>query len=131
MSLITTGNTQTISVNIATNLSAKSAHFVSIADNGQYPTVALLEAATSVPFILVEGADGSTTATDGTIAVSGITTLKIGGNVTAGDKITTTTGGVGITTITDRNNYGAIALESGASGDEIRVLVIQGMISAA
>jgi len=128
--MVTNGDKRTISVNIATNLSAKSGYFVSLVDNGQYPTAALLEAATSVPFILVDGADGSSTATSGTIAISGVTTLKIGGSVTAGDKLTATTGGAGITTVTDKNNYGAIALESGASGDEIRVLVVQGMISA-
>ena|SRR5579859_2244988 len=49
--------------------------------------------------------------------------LQIGGTVTVGDFLKPTTGGVGITTTTDGDFYGARALESGVSGDLINVEV--------
>lgn len=52
--------------------------------------------------------------------------LDIGGTVAAGDYLTATTGGKGITTTTDKKKVGAIALESGANGDRIRVRVYMG-----
>lgn len=55
--------------------------------------------------------------------------LSIIGTVTAGDFIKPSTGGKGITTTTDKDYYGARALESGVSGDMIEVEVIQGYLS--
>lgn len=55
--------------------------------------------------------------------------LEIGGTVAAGDKLTSDGSGKGITTVTDRNEYGAVALEDGISGRQIRVRVQKGQIS--
>ena len=56
--------------------------------------------------------------------------LELGGTVTYGDKLIASTAGVGITSVTDKDAYGAIALQSGVSGQLIRVKVIRGYISA-
>ena len=52
--------------------------------------------------------------------------LQIGGTVTFGDFLKPTTGGVGVTTTSDGDFYGARALESGVSGDLINVEVMFG-----
>ncbi len=52
--------------------------------------------------------------------------LQIGGTVTFGDFLKPTTGGVGISTTSDGDYYGARALESGVSGDLIQVEVMFG-----
>jgi hypothetical protein len=49
--------------------------------------------------------------------------LELGGTVAAGDSLTSDGSGKGITTTTDKNNYGAIALEAGVSGGLCRVRV--------
>ena len=127
------GNTQysllTRTVTIDSDLSAKQYHFVSL-DTSDDGVVNLLEAASAVPFVLTSTGDGSTTATEGLISLAGIVKLTLGGTVTAGAKLTATTGGVAIATTTDTDNYGAIALKSGVSGDVIEVLCVQGMIAA-
>lgn len=119
----------TRTVAIDTDLSAKQYHFVSF-DATDDDVVNILAASTSVPFILTEGANGATTATVGSIALSGVTKLKIAGTVAAGDKLTATTGGAAITTVTNNQNYGAIALVGGVSGDIIEVSAERGMIGA-
>lgn len=56
---------------------------------------------------------------DGDVAL-----LELGtGGATRGDTLTSDANGQGITTTTDANFYGAIALESGSAGDKIEVLV--------
>ena len=122
------GDYQTKTVKIDTDLSGKTGYAVSL-DTTDDGVVNLLAAATSVPFVLLEGADGSTTETVGTIVISGQTEVKVGGAVAPGDKLTATTGGEWIATTTDTNNYGAIALETGADGDMIAVSVERGMIA--
>jgi hypothetical protein len=126
-----TGNTQNVvttrSVRIASNLSGKEGYAVGFTDDN---TVALLEAATSIPFILIEGIDGSSEAGTGTILLTGSYPVKLGGSVAQGDKLTATTGGVWITTVTDKNNFGAIATADGASGDRLEAIASVGMISA-
>jgi hypothetical protein len=52
--------------------------------------------------------------------------LECGGTITVGDKITPSTGGVGITTTTTQDRYGAIALQSGITGKLIKVKVVKG-----
>ena len=119
--------TKTRTVAIATNLSGKEYYAVNYsADN----TVAIGADAAKVPFILLTGSNGSVTANIGVIATEGTYLAKIGGNVVAGDKLTSNGNGEWITTVTDKNNYGAIAVYSGASGDIIEVQIAQGMISA-
>ena len=55
--------------------------------------------------------------------------LELGGTVVPGDKLTATTGGKGIKTVTDHNEYGAIALFGGVSGEFVPVEVRTGQIS--
>ena len=124
------GNYETRTVSIATNLSGKEGYAVSLVTDADKSKVALLEAATAFPFVLVEGKDGSGTATEGTIALSGVVTVKTGGGVTAGDKLTATTGGAWITTVTDKDHYGAVALQTGSSGDIIEVSAERVTVSA-
>lgn len=123
---MSTGNITTAlltkTVTIDSNLSSKTYHFVSF-DATDRNVVNLQENATEMPLILLDDGDGSSTAKRGSIALAGITQLKIGGSVTAGDSLTATTGGVGIATTTDGDRAGAIALEGGASGDIIEVLI--------
>jgi hypothetical protein len=55
--------------------------------------------------------------------------LEAGGTITVGDRLKSDANGKGVTTTTDKDKYGAIALQSGASGDYIRVKVRIGDIS--
>ena len=55
--------------------------------------------------------------------------LELGGTVAAGDKLTSNGSGQGITTITDHDEYGAVAIEDGISGRQCRVRVQKGQIS--
>lgn len=112
----------TKTVSIDTDLSGKQYYLVAF-DATDENVVNLIEAATKFPFVLIDGADGSTTATRGAIALAGITQVKIGGTVAAGDSLTATTGGVAIATTTDGDRAGLIALEGGASGDLIEALI--------
>lgn len=55
--------------------------------------------------------------------------LDIGGNIAAGDRLKADANGKGVTmasTGTTIQHYGAIALESGADGDRIRVAIVIG-----
>jgi len=49
--------------------------------------------------------------------------LEIAGTITAGDPIKSDTNGKGVKADTDKDHVGAIAIESGVSGDVIRVKV--------
>jgi hypothetical protein len=49
--------------------------------------------------------------------------LELGGTVATGDRLTADSNGKGITTTTDANEWGAIALEAGVSGGLCRVRV--------
>lgn len=49
--------------------------------------------------------------------------LRLGGTVTRGDRIDPDSSGYGTTVTADQANYGAIALQSGVSGDLVKVLV--------
>lgn len=66
---------------------------------------------------------------------SGIGRLTVDGSgtaIVAGDRLKAASGGVGVKTVTDRDEYGAIALEPATtSGAVIRVKIISGQISAA
>lgn len=52
--------------------------------------------------------------------------LKLGGTISIGQKIKATTGGTGVYADTTKDEYGAIALEAGVSGDVISVLIDKG-----
>jgi len=124
----TKGDVSTQSVVIDTDLSDKEYYFVNF-DGTDQGVVNIASAATSQPFILLEGADGSSTETVGTIVTGGKTKLKTGGNITQGAFLTSDANGAAVATTTDDQFYGAIALENGASGDIIAVKAIQGTLS--
>lgn len=67
--------------------------------------------------------------TTGPVAYTGEYKLKIGGTVTRGDYLKSDSSGFGITVTTNLDEYGAVALESGVSGDTISVLVQNGIFS--
>ena len=56
--------------------------------------------------------------------------LEIGGTVTAFDRLKADANGKGVVTTTNLDEYGAIAFQSGVSGDQIRVKVQRGQISS-
>ena len=66
------------------------------------------------------------------LGISGISKLVVDGNagaIATGDKLTSDSEGKGIKTTTDKNVYGAIALEaSTAAGDIIQALVTPGQM---
>jgi len=66
------------------------------------------------------------------LGIGGISKLVVDGNagaIATGDKLTSNSEGKGIKTTTDKNVYGAIALEaSTAAGDLIQVLVTPGQM---
>lgn len=64
-----------------------------------------------------------------TIRTAGQTRLKLGGNVTQGDFLKPTTGGAAVTADTDKDKYGAIALEDGETGDFVLAQVVFGTLS--
>jgi hypothetical protein len=56
--------------------------------------------------------------------------LELAGTVAPGDRLTATSGGKGIKTTTNLDEYGAIAQAAGSSGQLVPVLVQGGQISA-
>lgn len=122
------GVIDTRTVTIDTDLSGKAYHFVNM-DTTDDNVVNLATDATGVMYILRDDGDGSSSAIEWSIVVSGCYKVKTGGVVTAWAKLTATTGWVAIATTTDTDNYGAIALENGASGDIIECQVVPGMVA--
>ena len=61
-----------------------------------------------------------------TVQISGVSKLLIHGTVNEGDRLRAETAGAGTATTTDTHEYGAIALEAGASGAYIAVQVTPG-----
>lgn len=117
------GKPETRSVTIDSNLTDKEYFFVTM-DTTDEHVVNLAAAATAVIFPLIEGGNGATTATRGTIVTGGQTKIKLGGSVNAGAKLTSDGAGKAVTASTG-NNVGAIALAGGVDGDIIPVLVDQ------
>lgn len=118
----------TRTVTCDSDLSAKYGYAVNL-DTTDDDNVDLASAATAVPFPVYEGADGSSAKAAMTIVVAGCAEVKAGGTIAPGDKLTSDGNGKWITTTTDTNNYGAIALKIAAADDLIPVLVVQGMIA--
>lgn len=125
----TFGDLKTRSVTMDSNLSSKEGYAVKL-DATDDDNVDLTEDATAVPFVLQDCGNGSSAKYTGSIALSGRVKVKLGGTVAPGDKLTATTGGVWIKTVTNKDNYGAIALQIGATGDLCEALVAQGMVSS-
>lgn len=118
----------TKTVTMDSDLSAKAGYAVNL-DATDEENVNLASAATAFPFVLLEGADGSSAKATGSIVISGRAVVKAGGTIAPGDKLTSDGSGKWIKTTTDTNHYGAIALEIGAANDEIEVLVVQGTVA--
>lgn len=115
---------------IDSNLLNKEYYFVTL-DTSDADFVVNIAANANAPvFILQEGVDGSTTEGIGSVCMQGFFKVKLGGTVSRGDKLTSDSSGLAIATVTDKNNFGAIALEGGVANDIIEVLVVQGMVSA-
>ena len=125
----TFGDLKTRTITMDSNLASKEGYAVKL-DATDDNNVDLAETAAAVPFVLQDCGNGLSAKYTGSIALSGRVKVKLGGTVAPGDKLVPTTGGVWIKTTTDKDNYGAIAMQIGASGDLCEALVVQGMISA-
>lgn len=124
------GEMVTRTVTMDSDLSAKAYYAVNL-DTTDEENVDIAADATKFPFLLVEGAAGASGAKkNGTIALSGRGKVIAGGTIAPGDKLTSDGSGKWITTVTDHQHYGAIALEIGAANDIIEVLLVQGEVSA-
>jgi len=126
---VVSSDVQTRTVKIDTNLSGKEYYFVDF-DASDDDVVNLANDQTLPPFVLVEGADGSSTPTTGTIVLKGVTKLKINETVTAGKFLVPTAAGLGEIGDAAGERYGAIALAGGVQNDIIPVLAIQGELEA-
>jgi hypothetical protein len=122
------GDLVTRTVTMDSDLSEKTYYAVNL-DTTDEENVNLAAAATAFPFPLVDGVDGSSAKAVGAIALSGRCKVIAGGVVAPGDKLTSDGDGKWITTTTDNDHFGAVALEIGAAGDIIEVLVVQGQVS--
>lgn len=120
---------ETRTVTMDSDLSAKAGYAVNL-DTTDEENVNLAAAASAFPFVLLEGADGSAAKATGSIVLSGRAVVKAGGTIAPGDKLTSNGSGKWITTTTNTQHYGAIAMEIGATDDEIEVLVVQGIVAA-
>lgn len=124
------GDYRSRSVTMDSDLSAKAGYAVNL-DTTDENNVNLASGATAFPFVLLEGYDGSSAKQTGAIARPGSTVLaKLGGTVAPGDKLTSNGSGLWITTVTNHDHYGAIAMQIGAANDEIEVEVALGTVSA-
>lgn len=123
------GDTQTRTVTMDSNLTDKEGYAVNL-DATDDNNVNLASDATKVPFVLLDGGDGSSADYNGSIAVGGRTKVKLGGTVAPGDRLTSDGNGKWVTTTTDHNVFGAIAMQIGVANDVIEVLVAIGTVSA-
>ncbi len=124
---VITGSPSTKTVQCETDLTNKEYYFATY-DGASGDVVKLASGASEFLLILGEGADGSSEAANVSVVVAGETKLKLGGSVSAGDYITANSSGEGIATTTGGDQFGAIALSSGASGDLIPVLKVNGFV---
>lgn len=119
----------TQTVRIDSNLSGKENHFVNF-DATDDNVVNIASDQTLPSFILLEGADGSSTEASGTVALLGTAKLKISEAVTAGKYLVPDANGQGEIADAAGERFGAVALENGASGDKILVLLCTGEVEA-
>lgn len=104
---------QRISMPVASDLSAKQFLFVKLDSSGNAVVAGDGEAASGV---LQDKPDGSSVATAGMVGIAGVTMITYGGNVTAGDYLTSDTNGKAVKAGTGDYINGK-AMVSGASGD--------------
>lgn len=130
MSGVTFGRQFTQTVRIDTDLSDKEYYFVNF-DTTDDNVVNLAADQTLPAYILIEGVDGSSTESIGTIALPGtVTKVKLGETVTAGKFLVPTATGTAEIADAAGERYGAVAMENGASGDIIKVVCAIGEVEA-
>lgn len=111
------------SMKAAADLSSYQYYFVKIS---AARTVNVCSAVTDVPYgVLQNKPENAGEAAE--VMIAGITNLKIGASVTAGDRLgPEVTTGHAIPVTTDDYPYGAIARESGDDGDIISAMLVPG-----
>lgn len=122
------GNGDVRTVTMDSDLSAKEMFAVNM-DATDDDNVNLAADASAIPFVLIDGEDGSSAKADGSIALSGRTKVKLGGTVAPGDKLTADSVGKWIATVTDTDHYGAIAMQIGVANDVIEAKISQGTVA--
>lgn len=120
---------ETKTITIDSDLSSKQYHFVAF-DATDENVVNIQADAAKMPFVLLDDGDGSTAAIRGSIALDGVTQIKLAGTVAAGAALTATTGGEAVATTTDGDLCGGIALKGGVDGDLIEMKISQFVYSA-
>jgi hypothetical protein len=78
-----------------------------------------------------ESPDGSSVTQAVNVAIAGTSKLTAGGTITRYAKLKSDANGAGVASSTDTDEYGAIALEDGVSGQVIEVLVVPGQTLSA
>lgn len=126
---VTYGDTVTRTVSMDSDLSDKEM-FLATLDATDEENVNIAAAATAFPFVLIDAGDGSSAKYWGSIAIGGRVKVKAGGTIAPGDMLTSDADGKAITTVTNLNYYGLIALEIGAANDVIEALVAFGTVSS-
>jgi len=107
----------TLTVIIDSNLTSKEGYAVNFDATDDF-VVNLAADQTLPPFVLLEGADGSVTATVGTIALPGsVVKVKIGETATAGKFLVPTATGTWEVGDAAGERYGVILLENATLGD--------------
>ena len=104
----------------ATDMSATDYRFVKMSAD---TVVVLSGAGEAIIGIRQDSPDGSVTAKDVNVAISGTSKLTLGDTVTVGAYLKSDAAGAGVPSTTDTEIYGAIALEAGVVGQVIEVLV--------
>ena len=121
------GDTITRTVLCDTDLSAKQYYLVTL-DSSDDNVVNLAAAATSVQFVLTEGANGSAASPKvGSIALGGRTKVTLGGTVGAGVPFMSDGNGKAIAATNGKYAAG-ILLKGGVSGDIVECLVTPGAV---
>lgn len=121
---------KTMTVRIDTNLASKEYYFVNF-DTTDDMVVNIAADQSLPPFILMEGADGSTTEKVGAVALPGcVAKVLLAEAVTAGKFLVPTATGTAEVADAAGERYGAVALENGAAGDIIRVVTVLGEVEA-
>lgn len=118
---------QTKTKKVESDLSTKQYYLVNI-DGTDEELVAIASGATEMPYVLLEGVDGSTADKWAAIAVGGRVKVKLGGTVAPGDLLTSDGSGLAIATTSNGNFYGLVALEIGVANDVIEAQVEQGIV---
>ena len=110
----------------ATDMSSTNYRAVILSDD---LTVADAGANGQVIGIRQESPDGTDNDTNVNVSLSGTSKLTLGGTVTVGAYIKSTSTGAGEATTTNTDIYFARALEAGVTGDVIEVLIERGTLS--